>query len=54
MTASKGISKYFENIEAGRGPPKSKKRKLFPSAIIDAHAKSIGAKEKSVNPGGIR
>ena len=34
MTASKGISKYFENIEAGRGPPKSKKRNLFTSAII--------------------
>jgi len=29
MIASESISKYFENIEAGRGPPEPKKKTFF-------------------------
>ena len=29
MIVSKSISKYFESIEAGRGPPKQKKKTFF-------------------------
>jgi len=34
MIISKNISKYFESIEAGRGPPEPKKRTLLLPVII--------------------